>query len=576
MWIRFELTFHTFLIITSLAAHGLFTGLFGNAQQDALLCECDLLHNECDPQCCCDVECGVAVKETFMSCNPPKRGVDTSHCTYTSIDNRSMVSSRLFCVEKDNYPQGGKYGGTSPPINIPEFRSLLALHHVESWVLPTSTSHRPATSYKSGIPVLVCLPGALKPTRMQVPTAVGSSVCLNSAPTGFLIDRSSTCLRPLVDLVSSCNTSSALSLVSFTNMSIVRNPGNFTSCSNAGDLVAVQLSHPILLSAQGFLSSASTDNALDFEPTPHLGHCLYTVLELHYILMVGSEGVLGATVSAVLGSVPLNATSLWQHFSVRYSMGDQQLKRRLSGNPGYIIGQPVVGAYSGRNGSVSLLLPPVGLSVAAPPPPGNCELAATSRRTVNFKEDTRGGCVIRSPPASCRLLLQMVCLALFGNQPPNLIARFGNSLPSHLHDWLPVPINQVECYARAEASAVGKCDKTGCILPLTADLRLLWDRVGSLGNPQLKLLEASVHHGPSECIALNTSWQPLLVTTTVTFIEIARQAAPAYRVAPQLDVRLPSDLFFPFMQSWAEKQMGSRSVVVLAIFLYVMVTHRRG
>uniref|UniRef100_A0A8C4QDJ7 Tectonic domain-containing protein n=1 Tax=Eptatretus burgeri TaxID=7764 RepID=A0A8C4QDJ7_EPTBU len=532
MWIRLELAFHNFLIITTLAAHGLLTGLLGNAQQgqDTLLCECDLLHNECDPQCCCDVECGIAEKETFMSCNPPKRGVDTSHCTYTSIDNRSMVSSGLFCVEKDNYPQGSKYSRRSPPINVLEFQSLLAHHDLKSWVLPTSTSHQQSTSYKSGIPVLVCLPGALKPTKLQVPTAVGSSVCLNSAPTGFLIDRSSTCLRLLVDLVSSCNTSSALSLVSFTKMSIVRNPGNFTSCSNIDDLVEVQLSHPILVSPHGLLSSASTDNPLEFEPTSQHGHCLYTVFELHYTVMVGSEGVLGATALAVLGSVPLNATSLWQHFSIRYSMGDLQLKQRLSGNPGYIIGQPIVGAYSGR----------------------------------------------KSPPASCRLLLQMVCLALFGNQPPNLIARFGNSLPSHMHDWLPVPLNQVECYARAEVAAVGKCDKTSCSLPLSAELRLMWDRVGSLDNPQFKLLEASLHYGPLECIALNNSWQPLLVTTTVTFIEIVRQAAPAYRVAPQLDVRLPSDLFFPFMQSWAEKKMGSWSVVILAIFLHVMVTQRKG
>ncbi|XP_078741930.1 tectonic-1-like, partial [Lampetra fluviatilis] len=217
-----------------------------------------------------------------------------------------------------------------------------------------------------------------------------------------------------------------------------------------------------------------------------------------------------------------------------------------------------------------------GLPVPLSAVPWNCvEGGRGAPRTTEFGIHSRAGCrlSLRATAAAggvdrtvdrslaCTLLAQdelLGRLRLYGAGGVR-VAAYGNASNAVPDDWVPV-----------HSDTVGVCPNDLCAVDVV--VTVLWARVGSLVNSQAKVLgvrvkqsynSATQGHCPSDL------WLDL--TSTVTFVELTFPAVAVTRAVPTIDARLPTDLFFPFLQNSAAPCPRYTLVTVMAAALALLV-----
>lgn len=462
-------------------------------------CLCDLTPNFCDVGCCCDtVDCDVANLSTvFAGC--PQKAV-SGVCIEKWLMFRANVDSSLitvtdslFCVQPEDkaphslpallrYPALGDSYHFSPPAPLSSSNSR-DFYRVDDVI----------QTYFSG--------SAARGLLRQPSPGAAAAFCFNRNPAKFLRSVSLSCTRMLTP--QSCTTDPNLNARSY-----------FFSIS------LIKIPIPETASASDFLIPITP---LSEWPTPSKQNnsCINVAKKVEFVIGYTGRGQLSyATVNVVLADVDPNQF-LSQTHSVQFQLATPT---PTPGEPipavGLRVGTPVIGRFDGEVKPLTTM----GVS-----PRGECSSDPSRRGPVLFTHNAITGCTFSSLSRDCSQLRSEIYGILQGLATPDVLAMNSGSQP----DWTRVLMQ--ECPISLQETC-----ESGCILPKSLSIQVLWARQGLLDLPQNYILGAKYLFRCQnvKCPLLS----PIALTTEVTFVDTTLYPEPP-RGLPQPTWKFPFGFF---------------------------------
>ncbi|KAM9425587.1 tectonic-3-like [Pholidichthys leucotaenia] len=459
-------------------------------------CLCDLTPDFCDIGCCCDtVDCGVSNLSTVFTGCPQKTilGICIEKWLMFRANVESSlitVTDSLFCVQpEEKAPQ-------SLPA-APQFPALGDSYHFSP---PESTSVRHSRKfYRVDDVIQTYFSNSSVRGLLRQPSsgAAASAFCINHNPAKFLRSMSLSCTRLVTP--ESCTTDPSLSARSyFSDLSLIKIP--IVERTNVS----------------GFLIPVTPLSDWP-APSQQNNSCINAVKQVEFVILYNSRGELtNATVNVVLADVELNQLLLQSH-SVHFQLDPP------NPTPGPV---PAVGLTAGaplicRFGEELKPLTSLGVSEG-----GECWSDPSRRVPVLFTHNSFTGCAFSSPTGNCSELRSQIYEILQGLSSPKLIAMNAGAQP----DWTRI-ITQ-ECPISMQETC-----ESGCILPHSLSIQVLWARQGLIDLSQNYILGARFVFNCQKFKCPMSS--ALALTTQVTFADIT--------VYPKLPRGLPQPHWkFPF------------------------------
>ncbi|XP_020739118.2 tectonic-3 isoform X2 [Odocoileus virginianus] len=487
------------------------------------ICVCDLTPGACDINCCCDGDCYLLHPRTVFSfCLPGSVRSSSWVCVDNSLIFRSnspfpsrvfMDSNGIkqFCVHVNNSRLN--YLQKLQKVNATNFQALATEFGGESFT-STSQTQSPSPFYRAGDPILTYFPKWSVISLLKQPVGVGAGgLCAKSNPAGFLESKSTTCARFFKNLADSCTSDPALNAASYYNFTVLKVPRGMSDLQN-----------------------------------------------MEVIYEIETNGTFGIQkVSVSFGQTNLTVepgTSLQQDFIIHFRAFQQSTAASLtgsrSGNPGYIVGKPLL-VLSGDIRHSMTLLQSQG--------DGTC---AIKRHEVQFGVNAISGCKLRLKRVDCSHLQQEIYQTLHGSPRPEHIAIFGNADPAQKGEWTGI-------LSRNYSVSAMHCTSC-CVIPVSLEIQILWAYIGLQSNPQAHVSGArflyqfqSIQDSPPET--------EVPLTTVVTFVDITQKPEPP-RGQPRIDWKYPFDFFFPFKMAFsrgADSQKGSIFPILILCLLLLGV-----
>lgn len=208
------------------------------------------------------------------------------------------------------------------------------------------------------------------------------------------------------------------------------------------------------------------------------------------------------------------------------------------------------------------------------------------RLPILFGENLLIGCTFpiqyRTLSSSCDSLRNRTFNHLLGyldNLETLRVGAFGNSDSRYLPDWVPILWPDFGTEVSEETGQNGLCPN----MILSLHIQVVYSHVGSLANPQAKIIGVKVDFGAPEdvrfkclgsaCERPNHS-QKIELSTRVSFIDVTQPAVDMYSEFPKLEAKFPHDFFYPFIaenvqSEFAVARSGSQKCTfnVLSIFI---------
>ncbi|XP_036384406.1 tectonic-1-like [Megalops cyprinoides] len=516
------------------------------------LCPCNLLEGQCDVNCCCDRDC-VGDFKLFTSCSVEKLVADPQLCSQdtvqyslsTTADGWARVQTsvtqevnpNILCIQRANYKAGLSFGTPEVPTDG-NFDGLFQQFAGFSFasIGDGGTLNQVALQVSPGYmyaDVIWTQEESGERGFFRLPAPAGTAHCSDANPAAFLEDRTTSCTRPFL-LAQDCTTMPSLSLQMYTSFSIFSDKTENTT-------VAVDVTSIVLQALDGTRTLLNTTDGSSFGPM--LGEndsvCNNVVLQASYIITYGETGTIVSTAaSLVLGAVDGSMLPIQQEFGVVFvqeSAAPAVLPS--SGNPGYVVGLPLVAGSRMADGIVRSADRNGGLTLLRSGAQQDCLGAIGPRVPVLFGVNMVSGCTLRfEESANCSLVSELILRVLRGTDFPGYVASFGNSPANAVMDWVQI---------KSQTTSTD----TSCSVPLSLDLEVKWTKYGSLVNPQAQIVNVTevIQTNTSSLSSLSGGGGILFISTSVTFIDVSAAAQPGYRAAPTIDAKLPYDFFFPFV-----------------------------
>uniref|UniRef100_A0A2K5YMQ1 Tectonic family member 3 n=2 Tax=Mandrillus leucophaeus TaxID=9568 RepID=A0A2K5YMQ1_MANLE len=511
------------------------------------ICVCDLTPGACDINCCCDRDCYLLHPRTVFSfCLPGSVRSSSWVCVDNSLIFRSnspfpsrvfMDSNgiRQFCVHVNNSKLN--YFQKLQKVNATNFQALAAEFGGESFT-STFQTQSPPSFYRAGDPILTYFPKWSVISLLRQPAGVGAAgLCAESNPAGFLESKSTTCTRFFKNLASSCTLDSALNAASYYNFTVLKVPRGMTDPQN------MEFQVPVILTSQA--------NA----PLLAGNTCQNVVSQVTY--EIETNGTFGIQkVSVSLGQTNLTVepgASLQQHFVLHFRAFQQSTAASItsprSGNPGYIVGKPLLALTGDVSYSMTLLRSQGN---------GSCSV---NRHEVQFGVNAISGCKLRLKKADCSHLQQEIYQTLHGRPRPQHVAIFGNADPAQKGGWTRI-LNR---HCNISAINCTSC----CLIPVSLEIQVLWAYVGLLSNPQAHVSGVRFLY---QCQSIQDSQQvtEVSLTTIVNFVDITQKPEPP-RGQPKMDWKLPFDFFFPFRVAFSRGVSSQKCSVSPILILCLLL-----
>ncbi|XP_067910604.1 tectonic-2 isoform X2 [Heterodontus francisci] len=545
-------------------------------------CPCDLTAQACDVRCCCDKECSPSMMQLFHSyCFPGVFGGNVSQpfdqlCSVQNANNADWFP--FLCVQSslDNTPYLGLfYDGVTVSLS----RDL-------SFDIATSAAVNVPIGYHQGDPIIKNEDEYLTVAQRSL-----SGQCMRNAPVAYLEDFDIRCVTPLT--AAACTDSHGI--------------GDYIQ-NGQGMLIPAVITYQKATDLSNFITASSSTlesspvNLSLFPEQQHItyslelvnksdpklveGVCENMILATEYVFSWKANTISNVTLLVTVGNVPLDSSdTLTQRFSVTFTnlINDRLPNVTWSGNPGYQIGKPVLGAF--ETGKTLQRAP---LSIWRPVGNGLCSSAQTT--SVLFGKDSTSGCRLRLSIdnfENCTDLRFIVYENLLNLVPEN-VSRRGNSNPTDLSEWVPlfkVPLNG----STEEEEFDALCPE----IPANLNIRFLTAVVGAIeGVPQQEILGAEVNFstvtwqikcggGNAATCWNNSLFQNFWVSTSVQFIQIPAQPEPM-KTSFQMnyveydcsrnDVCWP-ELAYPLTRHYTgETYSQSIAQAMLLVFLFLVTT----
>lgn len=321
----------------------------------------------------------------------------------------------------------------------------------------------------------------------------------------------------------------------------------------------------------------------------------------------GTKGITNVCVYIWLTNVTLY-TSVSQKFSVSFHWTKDGKLFHRSGNPGYIVGKPIMSGKKvthmlGLEGEVDKEAievdenPEEWLSVAVAKRDGRCDIEGKNgnsfRQTVTFGEDRWSSCMVFVSPSNftslsaCAKIYNAVIHLLAGSAMENVtsakefnfyIANFGDSKVEETGDWVQVILESVPSFVTSSSSQSDDWMLVCKGIVTSIHIDIMFANVGSLALPQAKILGAVFRFGSPHDIIFTCSSlrctneseeQHFDVVSSVSFIDTTEPAITEFAEPPVYEVKLPHDFFYPFYSNSAHLRPNSAMVVTVLFFVTV-------
>ncbi|KAF7204459.1 tectonic-3 isoform X1 [Nothobranchius furzeri] len=438
-------------------------------------CLCDLTPDFCDIGCCCDTaDCDAAnLTAIFTGCSPAV--IRSEVCVEKWLMFRANVDSSLVTVTDTMFCVRSK---AAAPQSLPSLHESPALgdsyHFSPSGHMFIRHSRH---FYRADDVIQTFFSNSSVRGLLRQPSAgAASAFCFNRNPARFLRSSLLTCTRMVTP--QSCTTDSSLSAHSYTSpMSLIKIPINETVTPSDFLIPVIPLGQ--------WPAPVKMNNS-----------CLNVVEKVEFTIGFTSRGELSnASVSVVLTDRTLHQQLLQTH-SVQFQLTTPSpTPARATPAVGYRVGSLVFGHFEGEVKPVTTLGPSQG---------GEC--SPVPRSAVLFTHNTISGCTFISLARNCTELRSRIYEILQGPAAPDMMAMNSGSQP----DW--TRVIRRECPISPQET----CD-SGCVLPLSLSVQVLWARQGFTDVPQSYILGAKFlfHCQKVKC----PSTFPLALTTRVVFVE---------------------------------------------------------
>uniref|UniRef100_G3N2E4 Tectonic family member 1 n=1 Tax=Bos taurus TaxID=9913 RepID=G3N2E4_BOVIN len=465
----------------------------------AALCVCDLSPAQCDVNCCCDPDCSSVDFSVFSACSIPVVTGDSHFCSqkaavyslnFTADPPQRVfklvdqINPSIFCVHITNYkpalsfinPEVTDESSFDKLMKAPDGFSLNAESDVSTRLDAPQTA-----KYEYGVPLQT------SDSFLRFPSPLTSSLCTDNNPAAFLVNQAVKCTRRIN--LEHCEEMETLSMAYYSSPKILRVPGS-------GIEVPIMVQSIVIRSLNKTLTRLEDTEILRVSKqgvveAGHIKICTNVVLEVMYSLTYTDTGeVIKADLFLLLGAVSSAMVPLQQKFEI-YFIQQNAKPVPLSGNPGYVVGLPLVAGFQPQKGKA----------------------------------------------LTCRLVAQKMKSLLKGQGFPDYVAPFGNSQAQDVLDWVPV-------YFITQTSHV----KDSCQLPVALTVEVKWTKYGSLLNPQAKIVNVTARLISSSFPETNSgNERTILISTAVTFVDVSAPAEAGFRARPTINARLPFNFFFPFV-----------------------------
>ncbi|KAG8175322.1 hypothetical protein JTE90_002867 [Oedothorax gibbosus] len=538
------------------------------ATSDEDICSCDLNSNYCDINCCCDPDCSEEDVKVFSNCHSRPLVPDKYYCYQSDIILKNntvykMVKdpeSSLFCIVHDNLKQHLRFNEIPVLKSHRDLDTLLEYQSkfISSWKDKEDSVEPESINLKAGSPIKIEYLNAKQKvgnTFWKLPAACFTRMCSCNQDVRYLEDFDSACSRAITNHREECTSNAFLLAETFTEFCIASHSDISTALSS---LIAHTKAANSTNKPDGCTKIRFESNIL--KPKYLYGFCFNVVSGVRF--RVTHNGVYGISdVSVELSYINISEadTMISQRFSVQFEWDNVTDIERRSGNPGYQIGLPIL---TGTNSSISELLEikmqQNGLSVLDRDIEGRCN---SERRMVKFGKNYKTDCVLKYAKTNCKSLQERIYNILLGSsQKQVFVGVFGNANASNAEDW-------IEAY-HEDREVVQPEDGT-CNFILGLKINVAFAAVGTVVNPQYKILGVGYHYAKPEKVDLSCSpaCQDLMLSASVSFFDVTEPAIPHYPKVPTIKANLPSDFFYPFLRG---KQATFASNVYLVIFLVIV------
>lgn len=558
-------------------------------------CACDLMAFSCDINCCCDPDCTKFQHASFSECKiegyPP---YDNRYC-YASklifLNNSEHIleqaQSGAFCIVRSNLAASILYPSHPVFLSSTDFVKHWGRTHSPVWpesqAMSISVVDTPK-QYSAGSPIFIMQNSHIE--TFDLPTSGLTRACSTKNIVQYLLPWSSKCMRRAPDSKNECD--SVSSHIHYQVQHIVRSPllvNQTESPSKEMELCPEYICVP----ATYFICSDSTDDYThDCKNVSsknvlfglRKGICFGVVKRLRLLFYHnGTEGIVHLQAYMWLSNISLSDFSvtkpLHQSFSVEFKWASPNetvlaaTKNNTatymtnyapfprSGNPGYLIGKPVIAAFRvkqklsanatkdsmketaklAKHDSIDLSPDPKQwLTLPGSKMDGMCDLSLARRHIVTFGEDLHMSCGITISPRnisshfSCNALRSRLLQLLLGNIAKSfhngsfnadwgrIIAAYGSANVSKPQEWIPLLLDsqppftllsedsmltieskissQDNSYEMPTDPPLQICEN----VPMGIQLQMMHGRVGTPSNPQSKILGAAMRFTPMQDI----------------------------------------------------------------------------
>ncbi|XP_051765577.1 tectonic-1 [Ctenopharyngodon idella] len=515
------------------------------------LCPCNLQNEQCDINCCCDPDCTEELS-LFTDCSVDRVSNDPRLCIQESAvyslsstqEGLSQVQSTVqqevnpdvFCIQSANYEEGLTFATPEVP-TVENFDSFFGRflgfffgrQSMTSALQSPDVANSPGYQYGD---VIQTVNEEGEQEFFTFPAAAGTAHCLDANPAGFLKDQTSICIRSF-DLARDCATLEALGLRTYIKFNIR------SGKKQEAKVIGVEVAAITLQSLEGTWTPVDPADFADYFPVVlESGDiCNNVVLQVKYTFRYSEAGeILNVLASFLLGAIKSATVPIQQEFHITFLQEiSSTAGLQFSGNPGYVVGRPLVAGTRTADGIVQSADPKGSLTILQSSVNQDCLLGSSQRSPVLFGIDMLSGCTLKlSDEVNCSLISEVILWALKGQSFPDHVASFGNSLPQNPSDWVPIQNQTIT---------------STCSIPLSHHLEVKWTKYGTLLNPQAQIVSVmeTITTNTSSLAFLTSASGLLSVTSSVSFIDVSAPASPGFKVPPTIDAKLPFDFFFPFV-----------------------------
>ncbi|XP_061692062.1 tectonic-1 isoform X4 [Syngnathoides biaculeatus] len=271
-----------------------------------------------------------------------------------------------------------------------------------------------------------------------LPASSVSFECVDQNPAAFLVDRRNRCSRRVV-LKQDCTSVQALNLDTYKNTML------FAAKNEDAAVVPVKMASVVLQSFDGIQNEVQIDeNMRNMTPYVNSNMCSNVVLKVVYLVKYNMAGlIVNAGVHLLLGHFLIPALTLEQEFSVIFLQEkNKNVPVQNSGNPGYVIGRPILSGQVISKEKVVIINPGDTLSLLQGSANHNCLNGLHQHSPILFGVESMSGCTLRlEEAANCSLASQIILDVLRGQTYSQYVAIFGNSELDNYLDWVPIKHN---------------------------------------------------------------------------------------------------------------------------------------